>query len=345
MSRSRGGWTRAVLVAMVFGILGGMLAACGQSREPAPDSTSGSSTPTSAFPVHVEHRFGTTTVTEQPKRVAVIGTSTDDLDAMLALGVTPVAFFTKDQATPDGQYPWLSGLLDPAKTQVISAAGGVDVEQVVQVRPDLILATGDFGLDQEYATLSKAAPTIGYQTEWGAQTWQQHVRVVGSVLGRSGEAERLIAGTEAKVAEIARGYPGLAGKTFSMSMASAPGQVFTLISPQDFAVKQMTELGLRLAPSLVGTEQVNGSPTGSLGPEQLDRLNADLVVVAFGSPQARQAFEGNPLVRNMPVLGTGAYLVADVQLISQLRYPSVLGIPWALDKLRPGLAAAAGDGR
>ncbi|MGP4014876.1 hypothetical protein [Saccharopolyspora sp. 5N708] len=124
-------------------------------------------------------------------------------------------------------------------------------------------------------------------------------------------------------------------------MASAPGQVFTLISPEDFAVKQIEQLRLRLTPALVGTEQASGSPTGVLGPEQLDRLNTDLVVIAFASPQARQAFEGNPLVRNMPVLGSGAYLVADVQLITQLRYPSVLGIPWALDRLRPGLAAAA----
>lgn len=324
--------TGCVVLALVLGTAG-----CGPENDAPPTAAPAGA----GYPVSINHKFGTTSIPAPPERVVVIGTSTDDLDAALALGVTPVAFFSKDQSTPDGRYPWLAGRMDPARTQVVSSPSGVDLEKVIQARPDLILATGDFGLEQEYADLAKIAPTVGYRAEWGKQTWQEHVQVVGTALGKKPEAERLIGDTEGKIADVRNRYPGLAGKTFTMSLAASPNEVFTLVSPEDFAVKQIEQLGMKLSPSVAGTQQVSGSPTGKLGAEQLDKLDADLVVAAFPNPAAEQAFESNPLVRRIPAVGNGAYVTPDMQTITQLRFPSVLGIPWALEKLRPGLEKAA----
>lgn len=321
-----------VAIALIIGLSG-----CG----PGQDTSSTPPRAAPGYPVNIKHKFGTTSIPAPPKRVVVIGTSTDDLDAALALGVTPVAFFSKDQSTPDGRYPWLAGRLDPAKTEVISSPAGIDLEKVVQARPDLILATGDFGLEREYEDLAKIAPTVGYQQAWGKQTWQEHVRVVATALGRKPQGERVIADTEAKVASVRKRYPGLAGKTFTVSLAASPSQVFTLVSPEDFAVKQIEQLGMKLSPSVAGAQQVSGSPTGKLSAEQLDKLNANLVVVAFSNPAAQRGFESNPLVRRLPAVNNGAYVTADMQTITQLRFPSVLGIPWALDKLAPGIEKAA----
>lgn len=47
-------------------------------------------------------------------------------------------------------------------------------------------------------------------------------------------------------------------------------------------------------------------------------------------------------MRRIPAISSGAYVTPDMQTITRLRFPSVLGIPWALDKLRPGLGKAAG---
>lgn len=338
--RASGTRTRASLAALLVAMLSLGLASCGQVQD---ESSQGSSQAgdSAQFPVTIKHKFGTTKISEPPKRVVVIGTSTDDLDAALALGVQPTALFTKDQATPDGKYPWLSGKLDPAKTKVVNAANGVDPEQVAKHSPDLILATGDFGLEQEYANLAKVAPTVGYESEWGAQSWQEHVEVVGKALGKQDEAGKLVARTEGEIEAVRKEFPGLNGKTFSISMANAPGKAFTLVSRKDFAVKQIEQLGLTLSPSLRGVQRVSGSPTGTVGAEQLDKLSADLLVIAFASPDIQKKFESNPLVRDMPAMKSGAYMVADMQTITQLRYPSVLGIPWALDKLRPALQKAA----
>ncbi|GAA0563649.1 hypothetical protein [Saccharopolyspora erythraea] len=50
---------------------------------------------------------------------------------------------------------------------------------------------------------------------------------------------------------------------------------------------------MKVSPSLVGTQQVNGTPTGMLGAEELDKLNADLAITAFANPAARQGVEAN----------------------------------------------------
>lgn len=339
MSRSKHapGGVRAFLTCCAVFALALGVAGCG----PAQDAPPAPAPAGAGYPVSIEHRFGTTSIPAPPKRVVVIGTSTDDLDAALALGVSPVAFFSKDTSTPDGRYPWLAGRMDPAKTQVVSSPSGVDLEKVIRFQPDLILATGDFGLEQEYPDLAKVAPTVGYRAEWGKQTWQEHVQVVGTALGKKPEAERLVSDTERAIADVRNHYPGLTGKTFSLSLAASPNEVFTLVSPEDFAVKQIEQLGMKLSPSLAGTQQVSGSPTGKLGAEQLDKLDADLVITAFPNPAARQAFESNPLVRGIPAVNNGAYVTTDMQTITQLRFPSVLGIPWALDELRPALEKAA----
>lgn len=312
------------------------LVACGdvQDSSSSTPASQGAATDQAAFPVTITHKFGTTTIPKAPSRVVVIGTWSDDLDAALALGVTPVAFFTKTGSTAVPSY--LQGKLDPAKTQIIDAANGVNAEEVGKLTPDLILATADYGLDQEYPNLSKIAPTIGYATEWGAQTWQQHVQVVAQALGRTTEAQNVINATQATIDKVKADYPKAAGKTFTASVGNAPGKVNTLVSEQDFAVQLLESLGLKLSPAVVdASKNESGSPTGTLTPEQFDKLAADLVIIGFTSTDLRQAFESNQLVASVKA---GDYLVTDLNTISALRYPTVYDIPYVLDQLKPALA-------
>ena len=335
--RSRS-WSRISVLSLVGGALALALAACGSSSTAAPAAGSSSTAAgaSSAFPVSIKSGFGTATIPSAPSRVVVIGTSTDDLDAVLALGVTPVAFFSKVYTEPDGVPPWLKGTLDPAKTKIVNADAGVSAEQVAGYDPDLILATGDYGLDSEYATLSKIAPTVGYATAWGGQSWQQHVQVVGQALGKSSAATDLIDKTQNDIAAVKAANTGAAGKTFTASVGNTPGKIYTLVSDSDFAVKLIEQLGLTLSSTVTGlSQQQAGSPTGALSPEQYDKLKADAVIIAFTSTDLQNAFQSSQLVKTI-VDGTG-YFVVDMQTITQLREPSVLGIPWVLGQLKPVL--------
>jgi iron complex transport system substrate-binding protein len=321
------------------------LAACGSVE----DDDSGSATDaakagaSSAFPVTIRHKFGDTKIPAAPERVVVIGNGgTDDIDALYALGITPVAV-SKDSFSSDGVYPWLKGKMDPQKTKLLDTVNGVDYEQVAALHPDLILATSDFTLDKDYKKLSAVAPTVGFATAWGQQTWQEHVQVVGKAVGKEQRAEKVVKETEADIAAVKAKHPKMAGKTYSLSIGNTPAKIFTIASENDFAAKLMSELGLGLTPSVKNIKTVSGSPTGELSFEQLDRLDADLVVIAFTTKDLRKAFESSTLVKNMSAVKNGHYLVTDTETVSQLRSPSVLGIPWALGNLEPGFAKL--DGR
>ncbi|MDT0436780.1 MULTISPECIES: iron-siderophore ABC transporter substrate-binding protein [Streptomyces] len=317
------------------------LAACGSVKDDSDGgSSTGSATPgaSSAFPVTVTHKFGDTKLTSAPKRVVVVGNGgTDDVDALYALGVTPIAV-TKDSLSSDGIYPWLKDRIDTSKTKLIDTLNGIDFEQIAALQPDLILATSDFTLDKDYKKLSAVAPTIGYATAWGQQSWQEHVQVVGKALGRQAQAEKLVKETEDGIAAVREKHPGLDGRTYSLSIGNTPAKIYTIASEKDFAARLMSELGLGLTPSVKNIKTVNGSPTGELSFEQLDRLDADLVVIAFTTKDLQKAFEASTLVKNMAAVKKDRYVVTDVETISQLRSPSVLGIPWALRNLEPGFA-------
>ncbi|MER8223733.1 iron-siderophore ABC transporter substrate-binding protein [Streptomyces sp. NPDC094143] len=330
---------RKFLTTLLTVTLAAGLAACGSVEDDsAPSSGDAKADASSAFPVTVKHKFGSTRIAKEPERIVVVGDGgTDDVDALYALGVTPIAV-SKDAFAADGVHPWLKDRVDTKKTKLLNTMNGVDFEEVAALRPDLILATSDFTLDKNYEKLSAVAPTIGYETAWGKQTWQEHVRVVAKAVGRQEQADKAVEETEDSIAEVKAEHPGLAGRTYSLSIGNTPAKIYTIASEDDFAAKLMSEVGLSLTPSVKNIKTVSGSPTGELSFEQLDKLDADLVVIAFTTPELRKAFESSALVKNMSAVKKDRYVVTDVATISQLRSPSVLGIPWALDNLEPGFA-------
>jgi iron complex transport system substrate-binding protein len=334
--------SRKLLTTLLTVTLAAGLTACGSVEDDEDKASTGSSnessTSSSAFPVTIKHKFGSTRITKAPERVVVIGGGgTDDIDALYALGITPVGI-TKDAFASDGVYPWLKDRIDTEKTTLLDTMNGVDFEKVASLQPDLILATSDFQLDKDYKNLAAVAPTIGYETAWGAQSWQEHVQVVGRAVGKAAEADKVVSDTEAAIDAVRAKHPGLNGKTYSLSIGNTPAKIYTIASEDDFAAKLMGELGLKLTPSITDIKTVSGSPTGELSFEQLDKLDADLVIIAFTTKDLQKAFEASALVKSMSAVKKGNYVVTDVETISQLRSPSALGIPWALDNLEPGFA-------
>ncbi|MGY1577994.1 iron-siderophore ABC transporter substrate-binding protein [Streptomyces sp. MN13] len=334
--------TRPFLRTLIVLSLAAGLAACGSVEDDEEGGTapggSAAGSSSAAFPVSIKHKFGTTEIEQAPERIVVIGDGgTDDVDALYALGVHPVAM-SKDAFAADGIHPWLKDKVDTERTKLLDTMNGVDYEEVAALQPDLILATSDFQLDKNYDKLAAVAPTVGFETEWGRQTWQKHVQVVGKAVGREEKAEQVVEDTEAAIAKVKEKHPALKGRTYSLSIGNTPAKIFTIASEDDFAAKLMGELGLRLTPSVTDIKTVSGSPTGELSFEQLDKLDADLVIIAFTTPELRKAFEASTLVKNMGAVRDDRYVVTDVSTISQLRSPSALGIPWALDNLEPGFA-------
>lgn len=329
-------WTRRWWVA-VAAALAALLTGCSSTDTSAPSSQADQGAGQGPFPVSITDRFGTTTISQEPKRVV----SLNDDDIVIALGVTPVGIL-RDPNHDGGIAPWLAGKVDTAKTTLIDYDGETfNIEQVAALQPDLIVATGHYGLEQVRDRLAAIAPVVGFNPEWGAQTWQERTRVVATALGRTEQAERVIADTEAVIARVRAAHPGIERRTVSFSNFYAPGQIVTLKSDRDHAVRILEELGLRIPDQLRALPDIApGNPNGALSYENISLLDADLVLALFGEGM-QQTIEALEPFRALPAVQQGRYFTVDMSTAIALRNPSPLSIPYALDRLEPALQAAA----
>lgn len=329
---------------VLIAVSGVALAACAPSPDqtPAPLSPGPSST---AFPVTIEHRFGSTTIQGPPERVVTIG----DEDIAYALGVTPIGI-VRDTQTPSGVSPRLESLVDLSKTKLLDVpqaaegegAPGVNIEQVAALKPDLILAINDFGLELDYPNLTKIAPTIGFKTDWGAQSWQEQTLVGAKALGLEERGRQEVAKTEAAIRAVRDANPGLVGKSLTFSYAFAPGQIVTLKSDQDPAVKLMEELGMQIPESVRNLPDISpGNPGGALSFENISLLDADIVVMLYATDELRTQVEALELFKKLRGVRDGRYFVMDLPTTSALRTPTVLSIRWGLEQIRSSLATVA----
>lgn len=171
------------------------LAACGSSTTADPSSDA-SATPTAAAAGtrEVKDATGTlVTIPAEPKRVVTL--TQEDLDAVLALGVTPVGI-TNGQGldTPPAYLadkvrgiPVVGNLLQPV------------IDKVVEVQPDLILA-GDMQDQQILDQLRKITPAT-LVTIAPTDDWKLSLMGVGNALNRLDKAKEIIAEYDAEVAE------------------------------------------------------------------------------------------------------------------------------------------------
>ncbi|MEV0220498.1 ABC transporter substrate-binding protein [Streptomyces sp. NPDC050704] len=334
--RRRGG---ALLTVAALGVT---LAACGSSDDDGDSGNSGDSAKAAAtgtadagaFPVEIKHSQGNLSLKAAPERVVAL--SAMDLDAALSLGVTPVGA-AKDPFGEKGVSPWLTGKLG-SDTTLVNTTPDVSFEQIAALKPDLILATGDYAISKNYAKLSQIAPTLAPAKAAADDSWQNRETRIGKVLGKEEAATKAVADTEALIRKTADTYPELKGRTFSASFAYSATQIATIASPDDFAVKFLESLGLQVAPALKGAEETaTKTQPGFLSPEQAGRITSDFTVIGFTSPQVKNAVEKGPAFAK--VKSTGAYTPVDTATITELRNPSILGIPWLLEELTPSFKA------
>ncbi|MGH3931711.1 MAG: ABC transporter substrate-binding protein [Pseudonocardiaceae bacterium] len=195
--------------------LAALVTACGRQSNPA----SSTGDPTAGFPVTLVGKEGTTTIRTKPERVIALGFQRDT-DTALALGVRPIAI-TEHSFFPDLIAPWVEPALTDPKPQLVDTTSGIPFEKVAGLRPDLILATDDYELADNYPRLAQIAPTVSYLESPAIDTWQQRTTLIGTALGRGEQAQKIITDIEDQLAQAAQAHPAFAGKTFSRSYAYA----------------------------------------------------------------------------------------------------------------------------
>jgi len=314
----------------------GLTAACGDSDDPTVAATGGAGT---AFPVTVTHKLGSTTVKAPAKRIVALGEV--DQDALLALGVHPVGMSELTGIQPDGLTPWSAPKITGSKPKLLKAGeAGFNLEEIAELRPDLILAGGDFTIDKEYGKLSKLAPTLAYQTGPAEDTWQQITQQVAKALGRTADGAALIASVEKKIASVQTTYPQLKGKGFALTSVFPSGNIGVMKSPDDTTVKLLEQFGMTLPEQL---KKLPGqSFAAELSMEKVSVLNVDVLLSHYNDdPATQQKFEGNKLFAGLPVVKRGSYVPLDLKSFWPLRTPTPLAVPYVVDQIVPQIAKAA----
>jgi iron complex transport system substrate-binding protein len=313
----------------------GLLAACGDD---AGDDSSAATTTVSTAPRTITHKLGSVKIEGTPKRVVTLGLG--DNDAALAVGVTPVGM-VKGSSFGNGLLPWVNTTLGTKKTTVLNLDSGTPYEKIAALTPDLILAMGAFSINKDYAKLSKVAPTIAYVKGNFKDTYQEQTKVIAKALGRDAEGGRVLTDVEAKVAAVKKAHPDFEGKSATLAFMSDANTLNVVSSPDDPAILLLGQVGVGLSKSVQTLPKTGrGGIQGALGLEQVGRLEADALIITYASKALQRQLEANAAFKELDVVKRGGYSEIDLDTVTGLRTPSVLSVPYGLDKLTAALEKA-----
>jgi iron complex transport system substrate-binding protein len=342
---------RAPATAATVLLLAALSAACGSSTEgdaaDAADSAADSAAPggeadADAGPVVIEHAFGETEVPEDPQRVVTWGWGATD--AALALGVVPVAVpYQAYGGDDEGVLPWVREYVEAEGLElpeILPDTQEAPVEAIAAARPDLILAPYSGITDAEYAQLSQVAPTVAYPEEAWTTPWRETIEIVGEALGRSDQAEELLADIDEQVAAAAAEHPEFEGLSVAQVFPSA--DAFYVYKPADPRVEFTLDLGF------TGAESVERLAAGeetffyTLSTERLAELESDVLVVYADTPETAAAFLDSPEAALMAQVERGAVAeVVGTDLVASVSPPTALSLTWGVDAYVTELAEAA----
>lgn len=295
-----------------------------------------------AFPITIEHKYGSTTITEAPERVVALGFS--DQDALLALGVMPVGIRYWFGDTEDPIFPWADEAAAAAGGEppvAIGVDGGaLNFEQILELDPDLIISLYSGITEDEYNALSQIAPTVAQSGDFidYGMPWQEITLTAGAAVGKLPEAEALVSDLEARLAAAAEENPDFAGKT--VAVAYNFGDSFGYYTDQDPRARFFTNLGFVVPEELV--EFAGEFFFAALSAERLDLLDQDLLVFVGTQFNAggQEAIEADPIYNLLPVVQEERVVYIPKALDDALQFNTVLSIPYFLDGILPEIQAA-----
>ena len=316
------------------------LAACGSGEdEQSATATPGSAAEKGAFPVTIGHKYGSTTIESAPERVVVVGLR--EQDALLALGVVPVATTEWYGKHPGAIFPWAKDELgDAPLPTVLDDTDGVEIEKVAAQRPDLIVGVYSGMTEKEYAALSKLAPTVAQpkgEPDWGS-SWQEETLIAGKAVGKPAEAQALVDKTEQLVADTAAEHPEFEGQTAAIV---ADYQGVFVYGPMDVRSRLLEELGFRYPPDLVGAFPKEFG--GQLSDEKIDLLDVGVLVWFADGDRSKAEIKRDPLYGKLDVSKQerDVFIRGDDRVYDSTSFVSVLSMPTLMKELVPRLAAAA----
>jgi serine/threonine-protein kinase len=244
------------------------------------------------------HAHGTTDMTAAPTAVAALGPG--DGDAVLSLGLQPVAIGTTSGALPSWEKAAITGT-----PKILS--GLIDTAAVAAAKPDVIIATGDVD-DTTYGKLASIAPTItrpaDAATPW---TWQDQLTWIGKIVGRDAEAKELVDSVRSQADDVKNQNPSFNGKSVA-ALTVSDGGVGEILRPSNTATF-LESVGLRYDNDLERTPADRGDSRPLPDASLVYQLKTEVLVVLRTDKAAGEGgYGGLPAPFSAY---TGAMIIAD----------------------------------
>ncbi|MBD2095657.1 iron-siderophore ABC transporter substrate-binding protein [Trichocoleus sp. FACHB-591] len=255
--------------------------ACGRDVVSDSDSQPSLSTPTTTETRSVQHAMGTTQVPAAPQRVV----SLSWLDTVLSLGVQPIG---SNQVNDSYLQERAAGIPN------VGRSGAPSLEKILALKPDLILG---WQTDHKaiYPQLSRIASTVIDSGE-GSGAWKKTLQLYAQALGKTAEAEQLMAKYKARLAEFKQkmGASGSQPDQTQVSVVRVYPDGISLYLKDSFSGTILADAGLSRpsTQSLSASEAkaLGGNPVQlSISRELLSQADGDVLFVWTGENDAKSA--------------------------------------------------------
>jgi len=246
----------------------------------------------------------------------------NDLENVVALGITPVAYGNFSIAVG----PWLDEFLDGA--QEFDTSAEVNIELITTYNPDVIVSS--YLVEETYDQLEAVAPLYILDRE---ADWRDQLRAIAQLLGREEQATARIAAVEGTITNARQALRERAGEQLSFVWVFDPG-TFSTFTSDSVLGQLLVEVGF----GPLATPQEPGTSIDTLSQELVEQLDGDRLVLADFSLDGRVGFSATedlvngPLGQQIPARRGGVVQLSPEATAAALR-PTAMSIPFLLDEL------------
>lgn len=313
---------RLLWLLLSVALITGVLAGCTET----PAEKSGASTPESTPAVSGEGAASTTkTYTDKagrqveipvnPQRIVTISSTPE----AVALGLKPVGAADN----------WSENLDETQKSGIesVGSVSGLNLEKILELEPDLIIAPEKVTDEETWETLSKIAPTVVGPFFGDAL---ENLRYVGDMLGRLNEAEAWIASYESQINSTIEKLSGIIeeGKTALVLQLSSKAKNGAYLYPASTWPTIYDVLGLQLPDDAELKEMTAGA---ELSLEKLAEYDPDYIFFTSSDDatvaELRKEFTDNTIWPTLSAAKNNHVYTMGARLSSG----DALTLEWALD--------------
>jgi iron complex transport system substrate-binding protein len=316
-----------------------LLAACGDDSGGGGGTAADApaSTEPDVFPATIAHKYGETTVEKAPTRVVCVGLT--EQDALLALGIVPVAVTKWFGDAPGFIFPWAVDKLGDAELpEVLEDTNGVQIEKIAALQPDLIIGQYAGLTAKDYELLSKLAPTIAQPkayADYGAP-WDEMAMNIATAVGQPAQMQEIVDDVKQQIADAAAAHPEFQGKT---AACVTPYEGLFVYGPEDPRSRMLVDLGFTFPTEVFGGDQEEfGESLSAERTSDLDKVDVVIWLDLETEPSVKKVFDQTATSADGRWCDIssddGDYYVSH-------SFVTPLSIPYVLERYVPQLAAAA----